>query len=67
MPLDRHTQGYITWNAGLVSAMTTMIVRDTDQSRTGFVISLGVSSSFMSVNHTWKINKEDLKLRIYCK
>ena len=67
MPLDRHTQGYMTWNLGLFSAMTTMIVRDTDRSHTGIVFSLGLSSSFASVNHTWKINKEDLKLRIYCK
>lgn len=67
MPLERHTQGYMTWNVGLSSAMTTMIVRNTDKSYTGAVFSLGVSSSFVSMNHTWKINKEDLKLRIYCK
>lgn len=67
MPLDRHTQGYITWNLGLASAMTAMIVRDTDKSHSGVIFSIGLSSSFVSMNHTWKINKEDLKLRIYGK
>lgn len=67
MPLDVHTQGFLTWNIGLISAMTTTIVRNTDKSHSGFVVSLGISSSFISMNHTWKINKEDLKLRIYCK
>lgn len=67
MPLDVHTQGYITWNVGFASAMTTMIVRDTESSHSGVVFSLGLSSSFISMNHTWRINKADLKLRVYCK
>ncbi len=65
MPLDVHTQGYWTWNIGLDSAMSTMIIRDTDRSLSGFVISLGVANSFISANHMLKINKADLKLRVY--
>lgn len=67
MPLDRYTQGYITWNVGFASSMTTMIVRDTDKSHSSIVFSLGLTSSFMSASQTWKINKADLKLRVYCK
>ena len=67
MPLDRHTQGYMTWRVGMSPAITTTIVRDTDKSHTNLVFSLGILSSFVSMNQTWKINKEDLKLRIYCK
>ncbi|XP_065219886.1 dnaJ homolog subfamily C member 11 [Planococcus citri] len=67
MPLDAHTQGYLTWNIGFASSMTTMLVRDTETSYSAAVFSLGLSSSFVSMNHVWKINKADLRLRVYGK
>lgn len=67
MPLDVHTQGYLTWNIGFASSMTTMLIRDTESSHSSIMLSLGLSSSFVSMNHTWKINKEDLRLRVHCK
>lgn len=67
MPLDVHTQGYLTWNIGFASSMTTMLIRDTESSHSSIMLSLGLSSSFVSMNHTWKINEEDLRLRVHCK
>ncbi|KZC09223.1 DnaJ like protein subfamily C member 11, partial [Dufourea novaeangliae] len=63
MQLDKHTVGYLTYRAGIQSAMSTMIVRDTFRSYTAFSINLGLLQSFLSLNYTYKMEEKQLKLR----
>lgn len=63
MQLDKHTVGYLTYRAGVQSAMSTMIVRDTSRSYTAFSIHFGVLHSYVSLNYTYKMEEKQLKLR----
>ncbi|XP_015600252.1 dnaJ homolog subfamily C member 11 [Cephus cinctus] len=63
MQLDKHTVGYLTYRAGLQSAMSTMIVRDTSQSYTAFSIQFGILHSYASLNYTYKMEERQMKLR----
>ncbi|XP_053988957.1 dnaJ homolog subfamily C member 11 isoform X1 [Hylaeus volcanicus] len=63
MQLDKNTVGYLTYRAGIQSAMTTMIVRDTSRSYTAFSIHLGILQSFVSLNYTYKMEEKQMKLR----
>ncbi|XP_076631441.1 dnaJ homolog subfamily C member 11 [Colletes latitarsis] len=63
MQLDKHTVGYLTYRAGIQSAMSTMIVRDTSSSYTALSIHLGILQSFVSLNYTYKMEEKQMKLR----
>ncbi|XP_076179972.1 dnaJ homolog subfamily C member 11 [Ptiloglossa arizonensis] len=63
MQLDNHTVGYLTYRAGIRSAMNTMIVRDTSRSYTAFSIHLGILQSYVSLNYTYKMEEKQIKLR----
>lgn len=63
MQLDKHAVGYLTYRAGLQSAMSTMIVRDTSHSHTAFSIQFGIIHSYVSLSYTYKMEERQLKLR----
>ena len=63
MQLDKHTVGYLTYRAGIQSAMSTMIVRDTSRSYTALSIHFGILQSFASLNYTYKMEEKQMKLR----
>ncbi|XP_015749990.1 PREDICTED: dnaJ homolog subfamily C member 11-like [Acropora digitifera] len=60
--LDRHTVGYITYQGGLQTAMSTTVVRETENSRAVFRVQLSLSDSFLLGSYTRKIEK-NTKLR----
>ncbi|XP_076237100.1 dnaJ homolog subfamily C member 11 [Calliopsis andreniformis] len=63
MQLDKHTVGYLTYRAGIRSAMSTMIVRDTSRSYTALSVHIGILQSFLSLNYTYKMEEKQMKLR----
>jgi len=60
--LDRHTVGYITYQGGLQTAMSTTVIRETENSRAVFRVQLSLSDSFLLGSYTRKIEK-NTKLR----
>ncbi|XP_046423389.1 dnaJ homolog subfamily C member 11 isoform X1 [Neodiprion pinetum] len=63
MQLDKHAVGYLTYRAGIQSAMSTMIVRDTSMSHTSFTMQFGMVHSYISLSYTYKMEERQLKLR----
>lgn len=61
--LDKRTVGYLTCKAGLQNAMSTMIVRETQNSYTAFTIQFGFLSTFASFNYTYKLPEKKMKIR----
>lgn len=62
MQLDKNTVGYLSYKAGIQNAMSTVIIRDTDQSYTALTIHFGIPHSFLSLNYTHKLPDKQLKL-----
>ncbi|KAK2551213.1 DnaJ-like protein subfamily C member 11 [Acropora cervicornis] len=60
--LDRHTVGYITYQGGLQTAMSTTVIRETENSRAVFRVQLSLLDSFLLGSYTRKIEK-NTKLR----
>ncbi|XP_012270711.1 dnaJ homolog subfamily C member 11 [Orussus abietinus] len=61
--LDKHTIGYLTYRGGGQNAMSTMVVRNTNQSCTTFSLELGLVHSYVSLSYTYKMEEKELKLR----
>ncbi|XP_033100299.1 dnaJ homolog subfamily C member 11-like [Anneissia japonica] len=65
--LDKHTIGYLTWKWGMQSAMTSMLIRDTTNTRLVCQLQLGIPNSFASVNMVKKFEHNDAKLNVAVK
>ncbi|XP_071944349.1 dnaJ homolog subfamily C member 11-like [Antedon mediterranea] len=65
--LDKHTIGYVTWKWGMQSAMTSMLIRDTRESRLVCQLQLGIPSTFASVNLVKKFEIDEAKLSVSAK
>ncbi|KAK9501125.1 hypothetical protein O3M35_002228 [Rhynocoris fuscipes] len=63
MHMDKQTMGYLTWRTGSSSSMSTTLVRDVESSHTAVSFLLGIPHSYLSVGHTFKFPKKELKLR----
>lgn len=63
MQLDTNTVGYLSYKAGIQNAMSTTIVRDTNESYTALTIHFGIPHSFISFNYTHKMPEKQLKVR----
>lgn len=63
MQLDKHTVGYLTYRAGIQSAMSTMLVRDTSRTYASILIHLGIVHSYVNLHYIYKMKEKKLKLR----
>jgi DnaJ homolog subfamily C member 11 len=65
--LDRHTVGYLTYNAGLQSSMATVIEHNTDKNYCNLTFSLGIPHCYLSASYTRKFIEQEMKLRLSAK
>ncbi|KAK3740940.1 hypothetical protein QZH41_017787 [Actinostola sp. cb2023] len=63
--LGKHTNGYLTWKAGIHSCMNSTIVRETEHSRAILVLQLGIPNTFAVASYTRKL--EDTRLKVAVK
>lgn len=63
--LDKHTLGYLTYNAaGLQSSLSTIIERNTERNYTNLTFSLGLPHSFVSCNYIRRLTEHEMKLKL---
>lgn len=65
--LDKHTVGYLTYNAGLQSSMTTTIEHNTDRYNYNLSATLGIPHCYITASYTRKLVEQQLKLRVALK
>ncbi|XP_055313601.1 dnaJ homolog subfamily C member 11 [Sitodiplosis mosellana] len=65
--LDKHTVGYLTYNAGLQSSMSCVLERSTEKQHFLVTCSVGIPHSFISCSYTRKLIDYELKLRLAAK
>uniref|UniRef100_A0A8D8JPH8 DnaJ homolog subfamily C member 11 n=1 Tax=Culex pipiens TaxID=7175 RepID=A0A8D8JPH8_CULPI len=65
--LDKHTVGYLTYNAGLQSSMTTTIEHNTDRYHCNASATLGIPHCYITASYTRKLVEQQLKLRVALK
>lgn len=65
--LDKHTVGYLTYNAGLQSSMSCVLEHSTDKQHVLITCSVGIPHSFISASYTKKLTDYELKLRLAAK
>lgn len=64
MQIDKHSVGYLSYNGGFRSLMSTNIIRDTENNHYNFSIQVGVPHSHISLFYTRKMLARELKLKI---
>lgn len=62
--LDKHTIGYLTYNGGMQSSMSTVIENNTDKQAINATILIGVPHCYLSASYTRKFFENDLKLKL---
>lgn len=65
--LDKHTVGYLTYNAGLQSSMSTVLEHNTEKQNFLMTCSIGIPHCFISASYTRKLIEHELKLRLAAK
>lgn len=65
--LDKHTVGYLTYNAGLQSSMSTVLEHNTEKQHFLMTCSIGIPHCFISASYTRKLVEHELKLRLAAK
>lgn len=65
--LDKHTVGYLTYNAGLQSSMTTTVEHNTDRYHYNVSATLGIPHCYITASYTRKLVEQQLKLRVALK
>lgn len=65
--LDKHTVGYLTYNAGLQSSMSTTIEHNTDKYNYNLSATLGIPHCYITASYTRKLVEQELKLRVALK
>lgn len=61
--LDKHTVGYLTYNAGLQSSMSTTIEHNTEKYHYNLSATLGIPHCYLTASYTRKFLEQELKLR----
>ncbi|RZC31973.1 dnaJ -like subfamily C member 11 [Asbolus verrucosus] len=67
MQIDKHSVGYLTYQGGIRSMVSTSIVRDTEFNHYNLSIQVGLPHSYISLNYTRKMLSQELKLKISIK
>ncbi|XP_055630743.1 dnaJ homolog subfamily C member 11 [Toxorhynchites rutilus septentrionalis] len=67
MQLDKHTVGYLTYNAGLQSSMSTSIEHNTDRYHYNLSATLGIPHCYITASYTRKMVEQEMKLRVALK
>jgi len=62
--MDRHTVGYLTYKAGAPSGVQTMVVRETEHTRTSLAVYVGVPHSYLTASLLLKMPEAELKTRL---
>lgn len=65
--LDKHTVGYLTYNAGLQSSMSTVLERNTEKYHLALTINIGIPHCYLSASYTRKFIEHELKLKLAAK
>nr|XP_019548532.2 LOW QUALITY PROTEIN: dnaJ homolog subfamily C member 11 [Aedes albopictus] len=65
--LDKHTVGYLTYNAGLQSSMSTTIEHSTEKYHYNLSATLGIPHCYLTASYTRKLVEQELKLRVALK
>ncbi|XP_058066430.1 dnaJ homolog subfamily C member 11 [Anopheles bellator] len=65
--LDKHTLGYLTYNAGLQNSMSTVVERNTEKYHYNLNATLGIPHCYVAATYTRKLVEQGLKLRIAVK
>ncbi|XP_074109454.1 dnaJ homolog subfamily C member 11 [Cotesia typhae] len=63
LQLDKQSVGYLTFKCGIQNSMSTMFVRDTQESYTAFTLQFGYLNTFASISYTYKMEEKKMKLR----
>lgn len=63
--LDKHTIGYLTYNAaGVQSSLSTIIERNTEKNYVNLTFSLGLPHSYVSCNYIRRLIEHEMKLKL---
>lgn len=65
--LDKHTVGYLTYNAGLQSSVSCVLEHSTEKQHLLLTGCVGIPHSFISASYTKKLPDYELKLRLAAK
>lgn len=65
--LDKHTVGYLTYNAGLQSSVSCVLEHGTEKQHLLVTCCVGIPHSFVSASYTKKLIDYELKLRLAAK
>lgn len=62
--LDKHTVGYLTYNGGMQSSMSTVLEHNTDKHAINATVLIGIPHCYLSASYTRKLFENDLKLKL---
>lgn len=65
--LDKHTVGYLTYNAGLQSSISTVLEHSNEKQHLLVTCSIGIPHCFISASYTRKLIDYEMKLRLAAK
>lgn len=65
--LDKHTVGYLTYNAGIQSSVSCVLEHSTEKQHLLVTGCVGIPHSFISASYTKKLIDYELKLRLAAK
>lgn len=65
--LDKHTVGYLTYNAGTQSSMSTIIEHNTEKQHAMLTLTIGVPHCFLAASYTRRLAENELKLKAAAK
>lgn len=64
MQIDKHSIGYLTYNGGFRSLLSTSLIRDTETGQYNLQMQLGLPHSFVAFSYTKKMLNQELKLKV---
>lgn len=65
--LNKHTIGYLTYNAGIQSSMSTVIERTTEDHHMAVNMTIGIPHCFIFASYTRKLKEYEMKVRVATK
>lgn len=65
--LDRHTVGYLTYNAGIQSSLATVVERNKEKYYFNFTALVGIPHCYFSLSYMRKFVEQEMKLRASAK
>ncbi|XP_050097197.1 dnaJ homolog subfamily C member 11 [Anopheles aquasalis] len=65
--LDKHSVGYLTYNAGLQNSMSTVMERNTEKYHYNLNATLGIPHCYIAATYTRKLVEQGLRLRVALK